>query len=672
MWHCRSLLLLILGGAALSISVPACAATERISPDTAYEYQRYPAAFFDAWQPRTALDMVLRLPDTSLQQNRDGQLQVQLHGMDSSYLAILIDGHPLPGNGDNNNRTLEQIPASLIGAVEVYPNGISDLDARGGAAGSINLQLKHHHDPALEMQLQVGGEPLNSAAAFHIASQFDVGQLNLVADAGKARRQITAEDSSRLSSTDDRWSSQLSDDSQAVHLRYDTPSDFPVKFSSTINYFNNDQQQRNQNRQRNDDKLALSSQRDRFQSWRLNNLASGHYHNTLWQTQLLLENYHEEEKINSGTLQLTDQRIQLAASLAEQLDEHHWKAGLRLASSERELNSQLSDNIASQVFDFRAEQHSLHAYALDRWQLTRNIQFEAGFRMETYQLKQIDRTRQLSSRGEQETTGNTLWLPSFHLMYRYSDEWRLGASASQSARHPDLSQRIPYQVRQGDIELRGNGKLDAEVVSAMDARLEFRSRARRADFVTLRAVHRTINNAILDTLRSEQRNGETITVIEPQNSLVSGIQQGLELDGGYQLSTATTLRFAMAGYRSYLRATGTNETQRLANQPSFRTMLSIHHNWQPIELGGQWRFQGLSEEQLNDLDEQDEVLVSDIGHALELYLHYRQFPAQPERGWQWGLTASQLLNDDRQLRSAEAAVRFHQSPLWQLSVKRRF
>jgi len=634
----------------------------------AYVVQQYPASYFRHWQPLTALDMLLRVPAISLQQNTDGRIQVQLHGMDSSYLAILLDGQPLAGNGQNNNRDLAQIPASLVQRVEIYPNGIADLDSRGGAAGTINLVLLQPQQHTATARISLGGEPLNSAINLAGSQPLAGGKVTLLADFQKRRQQLKGEDEQQAGlvplTIGDRWKSHNAENSAGYYLAYNRPVGEQQQFSSSLIYLQDDQQQRNDNRDSNNPLAAIRSQQQRYDTLRLKARVSGTLGHRRWQSYLLTEQFKQRETLQTGRLQHQARRWQLQASLNEQQDEHHWHSGISLRRMERDVSSLLSGSLTSlQSLDFHVSENSLNWYLLDRWDLTSNTWFEAGFRMETYELRQTD------EQGNKITavTGDTFWLPSFHLKYRYDDELHLSVSGSQSARQPELSRRIPYAIRQGEVELRGNGNLNAELVSALNGHIKYRSRHLHGQYAHLNLFHRSINNAILNVISQQpQTSGNPLTVVEPQNSAVAGVQQGALLDLGQPLSQSVRVNLGLGIYRSYLRANGERNGQRLPNQPAYSLSLSLDRTTGSWQWGGQWRYQGRSEEPYSNFDRPDDRQTSYLGHALDLYLSYQQ------PGWQAGLTARQLLNDDREIRTAETRVRFHAEPVWQLSVSGRY
>jgi len=312
------------------------------------------------------------------------------------------------------------------------------------------------------------------------------------------------------------------------------------------------------------------------------------------------------------------------------------------------------------ALSYDVSENALHWFALDRWQLTHSTLFEAGFRMETYELKQNDRL----STGESQTTGDTYWLPSVHLMHQYNDKIRLHASSSQSVRQPDLELRIPYSIRDNDIELRGNGSLDAELVSSIDLSFEHHQSERKN--LSLSLFQRTINNAILQVSRSEIQQSQTVTVFEPQNSEVSGTLRGLELDTSQPLASEAWFQLSLGWYRSYLRANNDRSSQRLAHQPEYSAQFSLHATQESWRYGGFWRYQGISEQRLSGLAGSIEEQTNRIGHSLDLYLGYQWSQ------WQVNFSGQHLLNDDWESRTKDAQLRYHRRPLWQLELKGRF
>lgn len=127
----------------------------------AYPQEVYLAEDFRYYAPQTLFDLLQRLPGVSLGWQPDGELEIQLHGLSSQYLTLLINGHPLLGGAGNSSLNTRQIPASLVHHIEIDRNSRADLDAGGGGGGTINVIL-NSADGGNRLQISAGGEALNA------------------------------------------------------------------------------------------------------------------------------------------------------------------------------------------------------------------------------------------------------------------------------------------------------------------------------------------------------------------------------------------------------------------------------------------------------------------------------------------------------------------------------
>ncbi|MCA3260085.1 MAG: TonB-dependent receptor [Phenylobacterium sp.] len=87
----------------------------------------YPAAFFAATGPVTALDMVQRTPGFSLELGR------QLRGLAGSAGNVLIDGQAPPSKSDTLEEVLRRIPAAAVLRIELLEGGVTGSVSQGRA-----------------------------------------------------------------------------------------------------------------------------------------------------------------------------------------------------------------------------------------------------------------------------------------------------------------------------------------------------------------------------------------------------------------------------------------------------------------------------------------------------------------------------------------------------------
>lgn len=650
--------------AVLFIASYSQAATDARSGNHAFPLQVYHTQDLRHWQAESLYDLLLRLPGVSVQQSDSGQEHIQLHGMSNAYLALLIDGHPMAGNNINNSRSARNIPATLVEKIEVSRSGRADLDARGGAAGTINVILQQQAGQPSRWRMSLGGSPLNSSAS--LKSQImpdEKTQLQLVTDVSQIRFRIRGEDTT--AQEQDNWQSIHTDKAQSLQLSYQKQIDqqSPLKISAL--YFNNEEQERNKGRS-DRQPSRLFNQKNQFHSARLkSDLAFRWLHFNI-KTFALAEQFKEKRQLAVDVVRFEDNRWQLGSSLEEAFNEHQWQAGFNYRQMHKKVKTLQAADVSANLFNFDVNEDSFHLFGLDRWQLTSNTLFEAGFRMETYRLRQKD----LLSTGTTESTGDTHWLPSFHLLHQYDEQIRLRFNSSQSARQPELEARIPYKIRQKNTELRGNGQLDAEVVSSLSMSYEFQSNntfARLHEY-SITLFQHTINNAILPSSHRETDKGQTITVVQQKNSEVSTSIRGVDINARFHVGSPSLTGSASLGlYHSSIRASEERPAQQLPHQPEYAGQFSLNKTLNSWDFGGQWRYQGKSEQRPINLSNATPTLYENhAGHTLDLYAKRRFKSLTLYMG------ASRLLTDDWRSQSATSELKYHRETLWKLSLGGHF
>lgn len=111
-------------GALAALTVLAAPAAALCAPaDPAV--RSYPAAFFAAARPQTALDMVQRLPGFTFTESN------QARGLASSAGNVLIDGERPANKQDFLSDILARIPASTVARIDVVRGASSSLDMQG-------------------------------------------------------------------------------------------------------------------------------------------------------------------------------------------------------------------------------------------------------------------------------------------------------------------------------------------------------------------------------------------------------------------------------------------------------------------------------------------------------------------------------------------------------------
>lgn len=661
----------------------------------AYPQEVYLAEDFRYYAPQTLFDLLQRLPGVSLGWQPDGELEIQLHGLSSQYLTLLINGHPLLGGAGNSSLNTRQIPASLIHHIEIDRNSRADLDAGGGAAGTINVVL-HNAYGDNRLQLSGGGGALNAQLAASAQLLSGESPLRL-----SAERRLARQDSSGFSRTADDsgdWREHRRELSRSLLLSFDTllNNRHPLHLYALYLQADNDDQLQGlhplnspssqQTPQLTDSRTERDSERVTLRSG--GNLRLNWQHLSL-DAFFVAEQFdqdirlsHDQPLTTTQTNQIDDSRYRLGWQLNETLNEHRWSIGLSMQQMKR-INNSLSNAILTSnsdrrglPYNFDYKENRLSAFVLDRWQLTPNTLFEAGVHMSTYELSQDSYVAE----GDSGISTDTHWLPSFHLLHHLDSKRRVRLSMSQNTREPEITDRIPHEFRQSNTIWRGNGELEAELVSNIDIGYEhnFRasssSRADRHSGLYLRAFQRIINQAILQTSRREKdTDGITeLNVLQPQNSSGNAILRGAELDIELPLDDRRfSLELGAGVYRSDVQAsTELPYRHRLPNQPDYMARIGlqqrINDTWRH---GICWRVQGGSKQILPAPLSTDGYTSQSTSAAqnLDIYTEY-----QWNRRWRGLATlnltpgASPFVRQDgiRQYQDLE--------PLWYLTIQGQF
>ncbi|QQD23467.1 outer membrane beta-barrel protein [Venatoribacter cucullus] len=641
----------------LTLASAAASAMPQTQGDRAYPQEVYSAADYQVYNPQTLYDLLQRLPGVTLGMQADGLEEIQLHGVDTRYLSLLINGLPVTGTGLNSSLLTRQIPASLVQRIEIDRSGRADLYTGGGGGGTINVILADAYSHS-GLQLSLGGPLLSnreSAATQWLNEQGDQA-LRIAGEHRLERRQWRGSGGDGSSSGNFRQHFREQQKTlllnyaglfnerhpvQLYALQIDADEEdqrqgfYPLNALQTSTAGTTiDQQQM----------LARRSQRfggDMQLNWEQWHLSLFFLHERFRQQRdlRLLQPAALNQQQN-----VQDQRFHAGWQLRETRSEHQWSTGLSLQYLQRRSDSEgsgiaSSNNERSHLpYDYGYDEYRLSYFLLDRWHLSANTRLEAGFQVDTYELQHDDR----AGSGRSEVLSDTHWLPSFHWLHDLSGRNRIRLSISQSTRQPEIADRIPYEYRQDERIWRGNDDLQAEVVSSFDLsyehnpRLHSSSRNDRNSGYQIRLFQRLIRDAIVLQASRETTGSGPVTVFQPVNTEDSARVYGAELESGLHLPRAgLKLEFGAAFYHSEIR---TDEDlpgrERLPGQPEY--LLRLGASWQQKEWqhGLLWRLQGDTEQFLRDTQGNLQLQTRSSLQQLDLYTrrHWQH--------WQAGLNLS--------------------------------
>lgn len=115
-------------GTATTIAVPASGST---TPETERERDVYPAAFFNVYVPRTARDMVVRIPGFQIQSGDTGR-----RGLGQGDANILINGERLTGKADPFSQ-LDQLLASSVIEIRIREGATLSIPGLTGQVADV-------------------------------------------------------------------------------------------------------------------------------------------------------------------------------------------------------------------------------------------------------------------------------------------------------------------------------------------------------------------------------------------------------------------------------------------------------------------------------------------------------------------------------------------------------
>lgn len=662
--------------ALLVLGLPLVNAMPQTQTDRAYPQEIYPAAGYRMYNPQTLFDLLQRLPGVTLGMQADGLEEIQLHGIDSRYVKLLLNGQPLSGSGLNGSMLTRQIPASLIDRIEIDRSGRSDLYTGGGGGGTINVILANAYSDS-GLQLSLGGPHLSNRQSAAAGWMDDEGTqaTHLSAERRLERRHWQGQ--ARDASGHDDFQHNFREQQTSLLLNYAglLGNRHPLQlYALHIDADEEDQRSglyplnalqvsaqpagslidQQQQLQRRNQRLGGDLQLN-WQQWHLQLFFL--YERFRQQQQLYLQ-----QEATNQQQQLSDQRFYAGWQLQQTQYEHQWSTGLSLEYRQRDASASNNRVISSNnertllPLNYEYDEYLLSYHLLDRWHLSANTRLEAGFHFDAYEMQHRNQGDSLRS----EVFSDTHWLPSFHWLHELSGRNRLRLSISQSTRQPEVADRIPYRLQQDNRVWLGNADLQAEVISNFDLSYEHNPRLRGSSYndyrsgYQLRLFRRVISHAIVPIAWQESTASGTQTLLQPVNSENSATVHGAEVESGLQLLRhGIELDFGLAWYHSALETDPQRSgRERLPGQPGYLLRLGLssrHGHWQS---GFLWRLQGDTEQYLHNADGSYQLQTRSGLQQLDLFTrrHWQHWQAglnlslnpSPAVRWQQGDRLQQL------------------------------
>lgn len=184
---------LLLGSALIACPL-AAAAQAPDAPDAAGQagILSYPAAFFDAYQPANALDMVERLPGFSYSKGED------VRGFAGAVGNVLVDGERPSSKAVTLDDMLRRIPAGSVERIDLVRGGAGGINMHGlpvvanvirrsvsVRSGAVDAGTEFYHDRAPGALLRLEGLSRTDSWSFEASANLDIGRYEQ--DAGEGR-----------------------------------------------------------------------------------------------------------------------------------------------------------------------------------------------------------------------------------------------------------------------------------------------------------------------------------------------------------------------------------------------------------------------------------------------------------------------------------------------------
>jgi|GEM_PF-6333514 len=511
---------------------------------------------------------------------------LRLKGLDKAYSQILINGKPVPGNGEKREFDLSSIPLAWVERVEVLQ--AADATVSGaGVGGTLNIVLKDHRSSD-ELQLTtryLQGNSWQPALSYsHAFQQGDFrGRLGLdysEVDADKRKIKVATPakgDATQSTETEDKAEkragltadvqyavndkTQLSSQARFIGKQEDkvklTPSTKGGKTDKTV--------------------LETEDKQNRF-SWFDNSISHQLAASTLTADFSYRQQQEDKDKLNietdakgkiKQTAETEEKREQLRSLGLRWADdaivlgaEQQWRDRYRL----KYKNLVLSGNKDS--YDFSENQSSLFARynfkALGKWSL--------GLRAE-----QMDREAVLNG---QDYSADNSWdlLPNLKYQQGLGQGFKFRSSVSRSVRWPKFDDMVPFtELKSGsltDPDKMGNPDLAPEKGWGLDNSLLWgQEQSEYEVYVNRRWVKDLIiNNTALDT--------QTGRYVQKPTNIASGITSGW----GLRFSQPLTEQLLLAGSADWQKVAAAAAATEFNQVPQMFAKLNldwkITDNWQ--------------------------------------------------------------------------------------------
>lgn len=522
----------------------------------------YDAAYFQRFEPISVGDALKRVPGITFNSDVGEYDLPRLRGLDSRYTQILINGKEIPGSANDGAIAVDRIPAEIIEDIEIIRSPSSDISSEG-VGGTINIVLKDgsaYQGGFWRLGAVDTGQTRGSGfvGVSGSSGQLDYGfSFNAQERYNpKLKTQVTFEDNEREDQIEDdiRDSTDLSFNGDLTYNL--TNGD---KANLNIYYIDTDREETERTQislfEQEDDtsdfeltERALETQLEEIDQKNVA-LSTNYYLYGDVVTSEFYASYHEFEEDKTETnseadfgealeiddLELTDindSQWRVGVKSSVENDTIETRFGIELERQERDFNLTVIDGEGEvddendEFSDFSAEQDSIDAFALIKWQLSNTLEVETGLRAEYTDLD----IRGNDFNGDQtDSNESDIQLnPNAHLRWHLTDDDQFRVSLAKTVRRPQFDQLNPVSLTIEDEIFQGDTDLDPEVSWGLDVGYEHFIQDHTV--IGINAFYRRVSDLIEFTEIETVIDGEEFDLRTPINNDNDGTIYGVEFD----------------------------------------------------------------------------------------------------------------------------------------------
>lgn len=545
--------------------------------------------------------------------------EVQLRGMGSEYVQVLINGRRLLDASSKRSMQLDRIPSSFVEKVEITLSPLAKHEGQG-AAGTINVILKKG---AANDQTEIG------LGAGYLEHNGPVGDLTLFKTlkhnnltfnfAGGLQVQ-------RRNESQDNWIFDANGQANGGELGVNKRRFEQGNFLPSLEWVINDKNQLNlqldylQTTEFRDDISAeLNSDQNAVKRFEVEQRERErqnigllgewiHYYSDDTDLQFNLDlqkakettTRHAERFKNTGVMDRKRDRsenvdlssISPSMSVIQRISDHtvEWGAGGRF-ETRKEKNSAIENDVvkpSDPTRSYKINEDVVHAFAQDTWAFDANQKLTYGLRLENSSTETIDAEHNAQDKKK------FVALPSIQYALAFDENKQFRVGVAKTLRRPELRTLVPtVKTESGTVakpDEAGNPLLNPETIWGVDTGIDYYFHDMKG-LLSANAFYRDFDDKIETMLGTESGRW----VARPVNA-GSAKLTGIELEARIPLDALSlpqmTLWSNATWAKSRLKSKATDEHRAFLEQPEYLfnigadyfvdaidTTFGVHYNW---------------------------------------------------------------------------------------------